>query len=121
MNNIADLEEEAPVTKGQGENKDSDAEEDDDDSDDDSNEESDDDESILDTSEEEEGENDAKKGGDMKRKKNDNTKNFHPITNFPDMQKQLTNKIYKFSKMAFGTNHGAGVDHDGLLYTWGHN
>lgn len=106
-----------------GEKKNSDQEEDDDSDDDDSDDESDD-ESIIDTSEEEEGDDEAKKGGDMKRKKNANDKNFHQITNFPDMQKQYifdNNKPPKFKWMAFGTNHGAAIGQDGLLYSWGHN
>lgn len=57
----------------------------------------------------------------MRRRKNDNANNYHPIMAFPDMLKQVTNKVHKFSKMAFGTNHGAAIGQDGLLYTWGHN
>ena len=56
---------------------------------------------------------------ERKRKNKDSTKDFHAIASFPDnSQKQPEVKL---SRLAFGTNHGAGLSEDRLLYTWGHN
>ena len=66
----------------------------------------------------------ASDGGDKKviekkRKNKDNAKEFHGILSFPDsIQRQPDVKL---NRLAFGTNHAAGISEDGLLYTWGHN
>ena len=78
---------------------------------DDSNDESDDDFDYQ-TSESDDDNNDQKRIENHKRKKSDQTKDFHQISTFHRSSKD---QDLRLRNLAFGTNHAAAISQEGLL------